>query len=133
MAKTVLMFVLAALVLLSVGVWFVTAGPTGPALEEILTVVIVLLLVGFALFKGFQRVHSTANKEPFEDELSNKTMTKSSSLSYYISLYLWLVIMYISDRTTLETHMLIGAGITCMALIFLGSWIWVKMVGLKNE
>jgi hypothetical protein len=133
MAKTVLMFAIAALVLLSIGVWLATAGPTGNAVEEVLMVVIVLLLVGFALFKGIQRVRSLERKEPFEDELSKKTMTKSSSLSYYISLYLWLFIMYISDRSTLETHTLIGAGIACMAVIFLASWLWVRMVGLKNE
>jgi fatty acid desaturase len=88
MAKTVLMFAIAALVLFSIGVWLATAGPTGNAGEEVLMVVIVLLLVGFALFKGIQRVRSLERKEPFEDELSKKTMTKSSSLLLHLPLSL---------------------------------------------
>jgi FtsH-binding integral membrane protein len=79
MAKTVLMFAIAALVLFSIGVWLATAGPTGNAGEEVLMVVIVLLLVGFALFKGIQRVRSLERK---------KTMTKSYSLLLHLPLSL---------------------------------------------
>lgn len=60
-------------------------------------------------------------------------MTKASSLSYYFSIYLWLFIMYISDRTSLETHSLIGAGIMGIAVIFFLSWVGIKLYGMKNE
>ncbi len=132
MSRTVATFALAALILLSVGLWAISGGMTGSK-EEIGMLAIGLILVGFGVYRGFERVRSAVRKEPYEDELSRRTRTKSASLSYYISLYLWLFIMFMSDRTTMENHTLIGAGIGGMAIIFLGSWIWVKAFGLKDE
>lgn len=132
MSRTIVIFVLAGFLLLSIGLWAITSRTSGSS-QEIVLPAIVLILVGFAVYRGFERVRSSMRKEPYEDELSRKTLTKCSSLSYYVSLYLWLFMMYISDRTDMETHTLIGAGIGCMALIFLGSWIWVKTFGWKNE
>jgi peptidoglycan/LPS O-acetylase OafA/YrhL len=102
-------------------------------IQEILMISGVLILVGFALYLGFVRISSSMRNEPTEDELSKKVMLKASSLSYYISIYLWLFLMYISDKTKMETHTLIGAGILGMALIFFMSWIAIKLYGLKNE
>jgi len=60
-------------------------------------------------------------------------MTRASSFAYYISIYLWLFIMYISDRTSLEARSLVGAGILGMAVVFLLCWLGVKAFGMKNE
>jgi hypothetical protein len=91
-----------------------------------------IIVVGFAIYIGSVRIKSSMRKEPLEDELSKKMMTKTSSLSYYLSLYLWLFIMYMSDRTTMHTHTLIGAGILGMAIIFFLCWIGIKIYGMRN-
>ena len=90
-------------------------------------------MVGFALYIGLERLKSLRRKEPIEDELSKKIMTKASSLAFYVSIYLWLFIMYMSDKTTMEIHTLIGTGILGMSIIFLLSWLGVKLIGMKNE
>ena len=132
MKKTLLIFVVAVLVLVSIILWvFNIQKPLNTV--EILMILVPLILVGFALYLGFRNLGSTLRKEPVEDELSKKVMTKASSLSFYISLYLWLFVMYISDKTTMEPHSLIGAGIAGMALILLLSRIGVKVFGLTNE
>ncbi len=102
-------------------------------LPEIIMIAGAAIVVGFALFLVIKNMGSVSRKEKVEDELSRRLLTKASSLSYYISLYLWLAIMYFSDKTNLETHTLIGAGILGMALIFFGSWLFVRIKGLKNE
>ena len=79
------------------------------------------------------RLRSHRLHEPAEDELSKKIMMRASSLAYYVSIYLWLFVMYISDKTTLEAHSLVGAGILGMAVVFLLCWIGVKAFGMKNE
>jgi hypothetical protein len=99
---------------------------------DIFFILIGLVLVGFAIYKGISRARSAARKEPAEDELSKSILLKASSLSYYISIYLWLFIMYISDKVKWETHTLIGAGILGMAVIFSLSWLGVKFIGLRN-
>ena len=102
-------------------------------LPEIIMIAGAAIVVGFALFLVIKNMGSVSRKEKVEDELSRRLLTKASSLSYYISLYLWLAIMYFSDKTNLETHTLIGAGILGMALIFFGSWLFDRIKGLKNE
>lgn len=93
----------------------------------------ILLLVGFGILTAFRRFSSIRKREPAEDELSKLILQKSSSLSYYVSLYLWLAIIYINDKVKLETEQLLGYGIIGMALIFVTSWAFFKVKGLKND
>ncbi|RJP73196.1 MAG: hypothetical protein C4539_02140 [Ignavibacteriales bacterium] len=130
MKKTILIFVIIGLVAVTLMLWIMKARTI--TYQEILMLGVVLVVVGFAVFVGINRIKSVIQKEPFEDELSKKIMTKASSISYYISIYLWLIIMYLSDKVALESHSLIGAGILGMAIIFLLSWIGVKMFGVSN-
>lgn len=132
MKKTIVMFVISALLLTSLALWALK-GKVAGNIQEILMAAGIFIMVGFALFIGFSRVRSHMRKEPSEDELSKGIMTKASSLAYYISIYLWLFIMYMSDRTTLAAHSLVGAGILGMALAFFFSWLWVKARGMKDE
>ena len=60
-------------------------------------------------------------------------MQKTSSLSFYISLYLWLAIMYFSDKIDFETHTVIGAGILGMAVVFVICWLVFNFRGIRNE
>jgi len=132
MKKTIVMFVVAAMVIISIVLWILNAEFTWDT-QEILMVGGAFILVGFALFLGISRLRSNLRKEPAEDEFSKKIMTRASSLSYYISLYLWLVLMYLSDKTRLECHTLIGAGIMGMALVFFLSWVGVKLSRTGHE
>jgi hypothetical protein len=131
MKKTIVSFIVSALVLASLALWALKGHLSGNT-QEILMAGIVLVLVGFAIYLGVSRVRSRLRREPGEDELSRKVMTRASSLAYYISIYLWLFIMYVSDKTSLEAHSLVGGGILGMAVIFLFCWLGVKALGMKN-
>lgn len=132
MKKAVIVFIVAALVLATVGLWiFSSSGNFKPA--DIASFGIIILVVVFAVFIGIKRLTSAKRGEPPEDELSKKVMRKTSSLSYYISLYLWLAIMYFSDRFTYETHTIIGVGILAMAVVFAVCWLVINFTGIKNE
>jgi hypothetical protein len=132
MKRTIIGFVISALVLLALAIWAFKGHIAGNA-QEIVMAAVVLVVVGFAVYIGIARLRSLQRHEPAEDELSKKVMLRASSLAYYISIYLWLYIMYISDKTTLEPHSLIGAGIVGMAVIFLLSWLGVKLFGIKHD
>jgi hypothetical protein len=131
MKRTLIIFVIAALVIITLILWALY-GHFSWNFEETTMIAISIVVVGFAVYIGIARLKSTLRKEPPEDELSKSIMTKASSLSYYISIYLWLFIMYISDKTSMATHTLIGAGILGMAIIFFLSWLGVKLFGLRN-
>lgn len=131
MKKTVLIFVIAVLVIISFIVLGVTTHFTW-TVSEVLMVVGVLVLVGFAVFIGIQRLRSHMTGEPADDEFSKKVMVKASSVSYFVSIYLWLAIGFFSDKTSLPAHTLIGSGIIAMAFTFFLSWLGIKLFGMKN-
>ena len=132
MKRAVLVFVLAAMFVATTALWFFSKTNKITTVD-IAGLGVILLVVGFAVFIGYKRVTSAKRGEPAEDELSKKVMLKTSSLSYYISLYLWLVIMYFSDRLKLETHTIIGVGILGMAVIFTICWLVFNFRGVRNE
>ena len=131
MKKTIIGFVVSALVLAGLALWALKGHIVGNT-PEIVMPFIVLIVVGFAVYLGISRLRSHRHGEPAEDELSKKVMTRASSLAYYISIYVWLFVMYVSDKTTLASHSLVGAGILGMAVVFLLCWIGVRVFGMKN-
>jgi hypothetical protein len=131
MKKSYLVLIISALVLFTVLLWFLNTKMTS-GVPQIIQYGIIVVLVGFGVYVGFSRLKSEKRGEPPEDELSKKILQKASSTAYYISIYLWLAIGYFSDRTKLENHSLVGAGILGMAVIFCVCWIFYKIWGTKN-
>jgi peptidoglycan/LPS O-acetylase OafA/YrhL len=132
MKRGIIVFIVAALVLISTGIWFFSTTEKFKPFELVGFGIIILVIL-FAVFIGYKRLSSAKRGEPPEDELSKKVMQKTSSLSYYISLYLWLAIMYFSDRIHYETHTVIGAGILGMAVVFAVCWLVFNFRGVRNE
>ena len=132
MKRTILVFIISALVVASLALWMLKGHVAGNA-REMIQVGVALVLVGFAVYLGVSRLRSHKRGEPAEDELTKKVVTRASSLAYYISIYLWLFVMYISDKTMLPSHSLVGAGILGMAVVFLLCWLGVRAFGLKND
>ncbi len=132
MKKAIISFVMSALVLVALAIWALKGRISGN-IAEVLTVAVALVLVGFAVYLGVSRLRSHLRREPSEDEMSRKVMTRASSLAYYVSIYLWLFVMYVSDKTSLAADSLVGAGILGMAVIFLLCWLGVKLLGMKHE
>ena len=131
MKKSYLALIISALVLATAILWAVSSKTT-LTLAGITQFSIILVLAGFGAYLGLSRLKSERRGEPSEDEMSKKIMVKTSSTSFYISIYAWLAIMYYSDKTKLETHTLIGAGILGMAVIFFVCWIFYKIRGMKD-
>ena len=131
MKKSIVTFVISALIVASLILWALKGRIAGNT-QEIVMAGIVLVLVGFAGYLGVSRLRSHLRREPGEDELSRMVLTRASSLAYYVSIYMWLFVMYISDKTTLAAHSLVGTGILGMAVIFLLCWLGVKIFGMKN-
>ncbi len=95
-------------------------------------IVILVIVAVLGLFFIFKRYNSTRKGEPASDELSRLILLRTSSLSFYVSLYYWLVISYLDDYLHLETQQLIGYGIIGMAIIFAVIWLIYKILGIRN-
>ena len=116
MKKAIILFIVVALVSVTTILWLFTSHETLKSFD-FLSFGVIFLVVGFAVFFGYKRLTSAKRGEPAEDELSKKILLKTAATSYYVSLYMWLGIMFIKERVNLDTDELFGAGILGMALI----------------
>lgn len=129
MKKNIALIVLTLLVIISVAMWFGNSANFNLQETGILGGIIIVLV--FALFVGYKRFLSAKRGEPSEDEYSKTVMQKTSSLSYYLSLYMWLGIMYFSETTAMATSTLIGIGILGMSILFAVSWAYFHFKGIQ--
>lgn len=132
MKKSLLVFIISGLVLLTTGLWFYESAQK-PNLMDILHFGIILLVTGFALFVGIKRLSSARRGEPAEDELSKRVLQKTAAVSYYVSLYIWVFLLFLKDRVRFDTEELLGTGILAMALTFGIAWFILNFKGIKNE
>ena len=132
MKRAVIVFIVALMVLATTGLWiYSSSGNFKPF--DLLSFGIIVLVVAFAIFIGIKRLTSAKRGEPAEDELSKKVILKTAAWSYYISLYLWVAILFIKDRVSLDTEELIGAGILGMAISWVICWLVFHFTGVRNE
>ena len=131
MKKSYIIIIITAFFLVLSMIWLYNADIVS-GFQKISQYAIILILVGFALYIGFSRLKSERKGEPAEDELSKKILQKAASISFYISIYMWLAVGYFSDKTNLEFHTLIGAGILGMSIIFFATWLFYKIRGIRD-
>jgi len=130
--RTSLVILLIGVVTLSLVAWVYFSKDDTFEIVDLMEYVIIIVLVAFALMFGIRRLRSEWRGEPAEDELSKKIMQKTASTAFYISLYWWLVLSYLSEDWRMETGSVIGRGILGMALIFALSWFFYKIKGVKS-
>jgi peptidoglycan/LPS O-acetylase OafA/YrhL len=132
MKRGFLALLVSVLVVAATVVWFFIVEKPIPA-TEIINFGVIVVLVGFGLYFAYRRFSSAHRGEPQEDELSKRIMQKTAAWSYYISLYMWVFMIWLKDRVTLDTEQVLGAGILSMAVIFFACWIVIRLRGLRNE
>lgn len=132
MKRVWIAFAVAFLVLATSAIWFFSTEDHNVGFE-IVTFGVIIVLAGLGLLFAFRRLSSVKRDEPQEDELSKKILQKSSAWSYYISLYMWVFMIWLKDRVTLDTEQVLGAGILSMAVIWFTCWIVIRLRGIRNE
>jgi steroid 5-alpha reductase family enzyme len=132
MRKAIFMVVLAVSLIVSFSYWLIFKNDQMNT-QEILMIGALVLVVGFSLFLAFRRLRDAKENLPQEDEMSKGLMRRGTSTAYYISLIMWLGVDYMSDKTKLECHSLIGAGIMGMAIAFALGWIYHRYIRRTHD
>lgn len=132
MKRSLIVFLVAGMVLITSGLWIFASFKEFKPMD-LVHFGIILLIVGFAVFIGFKRLTSVKRGEPAEDELSKKILQKTAAISYYVSLYLWVFLIFLKDRIQFDTEELMGTGILAMAVTFGISWLILNFKGFKND
>jgi hypothetical protein len=117
---------------ISLGVWAYYYMQGGFEAGDLFQFGIIGLLIVFAFYLGFRRLSSERRGQPAEDEMSKRVLQKAASTAYYFSLYMWLIVSYLSDSRDLPTHTWIGLGIVGMAILFAGSWFYHNLKGIDD-
>lgn len=125
--RTALMISLSLGVISGLVIWMMQSGPE-PGFKEILMIAVVVMLALFALVLSFSRMRDVKNKLPVEDELSRGLKRRGAATSYYVSLYMWLAIMFFEEKISLERSSLIGGGILGMAVIYGLAWVYHRYI-----
>jgi len=82
------------------------------------------LVVIFMAFFVTRRYKDIKQGMPLEDERSKKIMHRAAAMTFYISIYLLLVIGWFGDDHFERPSQATGAGILGMAIIFFISWVY---------
>jgi peptidoglycan/LPS O-acetylase OafA/YrhL len=132
MKRSIIIGILAVLVLGTLVIWMLNSeGPiTGTAIGIGVIQVVVLVFAGLVIYR---RWTAAKNKLPAEDEMSKKILRRGAATSYYVSLYLWLALMFFEERIALERSTLIGAGILGMAVIYGLSWLYHNYIRKSHD
>ncbi len=131
MKKVIILFIVVIAAISSAIVWIINSDQP-LSLDNSSPLIFIIFIVLFAILVGWKRLKNIRRGEPVADELSKKILLKASSISFYISLYTWIIMIYISDKVNVETHTLISAGILVMTVIFILSWVFYQLKGLKD-
>ena len=131
MKKSGLVFLVAILVVVSTILWIAKSGALAGI--DVLQIGVIAILVILAVVFGYRRLTSERRGEPTEDELSKKVMMKASAWAYFISLYMWVFMIWLKDRVTFDTEQLLGTGILAMAVIWALCWLVVYWRGIRDE
>jgi peptidoglycan/LPS O-acetylase OafA/YrhL len=130
--KKLFISIIALALLIIAGLWIYQSGNELNQ-NDLIQYSVISILVLFALYVGFRKLMSVKRGQPSEDELSKRIVEKSAAKSYYISLYLWLVLLYLNSNKDVNTEVLLGYGIIGMAVIFGLTCGFFYFKGIKDE
>lgn len=132
MRKAIFLVVLGVSLIVSFTYWLIFKTDQ-MSTQEILMIAALFIVVAFALFLAFRRLRDARQQLPQEDEMSKNIMRRGTATAYHLSLFMWLVVMFLSDKTKLECHSLIGAGIMGMAIMFAIGWIYHRYIRRSHD
>nr|WKN37205.1 hypothetical protein K4G66_00595 [Tunicatimonas sp. TK19036] len=129
-------FSVAAFILGLMGFWiFKTTKPFNEFAYGVIGVM--LLVVGFVIYSGIQAFKDAKSGLNPVDELSRKITQKAAATAFHISIYMWLVGLFILDIFPVDSvnkaKFVIAIGMMGMTLIFLFIRLYLSRVGIDDN
>jgi len=115
------------------GLWIVQPVESASSILEYIFVGIILIFFLIGFYLGYSRIKRRKQGFPDEDELSKKIVQKAAAISFYSSILLWLLLIYIHSHIQIEIKWLLSIGMIGMAILFVAIWVVIKYVGIKDE
>ena len=94
-------------------------------------IIILFFILGITFAYG--RIKRKQKGFPEDDELSRMVTLKSAAVSYYLSLAIWLILIYIQSKINIDTKWILASGIMGMSIVFILTWTVINVKGIGNE
>ncbi|MFC1785471.1 hypothetical protein ACFL0J_07595 [Candidatus Neomarinimicrobiota bacterium] len=136
MNKIYLPFLIITYVLILAGIGIFKVGTidsySDNTLLEYFFVAMISILFIAGIILSIKRYKSEKQGLSIHDEMSAKIVNKSASYSFYLSLVMWIVIIFYQSKVNLDGSILIGYGMIGMATIFIIFLTYFNFKGVKN-
>ncbi|MCX6284079.1 MAG: hypothetical protein NTW31_07590 [Bacteroidetes bacterium] len=95
---------------------------------------ILMTIIGlFGLYQGVSAAWSAWRGDPLKDELTRKIRLKASSISFYISIWVWIGLMF-AEKNQVRFHSgILGTGVLIMIGVYIISSVVIRIRGLRDE
>ncbi len=102
---------------------------------EIIYVLMLIVLIGLGILLAMRRSRELKMGLPVEDELSRRIMNRAGSITFFISLLIWLILLYIEvhEVIDIEARFLFSYGLIAVCFVFLISWTAINFGGAGHE
>jgi hypothetical protein len=100
--------------------------------SEILHMVMILVLFILGIIQGVKRKRATEEGFPEDDELSEKIVRKSAGISFYLTLFIWLILLFINSFVEVDSRLIFSYGFIGMSLTFVITWLVINSQGIKD-
>ena len=101
--------------------------------SEIIHMGVIIILFILGIIFAAKRIISGQKGIPEDDELSKRIVQKSAALSFYSSLLIWLILLFVGNMKIVDNQLLFGYGFIGMTLVFILSWFVINSKGITDE
>jgi uncharacterized membrane protein len=124
--RLVAIMMISLLVILSGGLYFLTAFMKGDISGAIAGAIIAISILAFALFTFRRGNRDLKEGYPLHDERSRRVIERATSKAFLVSLYLLLAIGFLSENAIKfrDVSQATSVAVGCMAILFLLFWIF---------
>jgi len=115
------------------GLWIIQPSNSTSSVLEYIFVGVIFLFFLLGGYLGYGRMKRTKQGLPEEDELSRKIAQKSAAISFYLSVGLWLTLIFIQSHFLIDIKWLLSSGMIGMAIFFFISWLIINNQGINEK
>jgi len=118
------------------GIEIFQVEPVDPFLTwkvELLYVIMLTILFGLGLVLLSKRSRDVKMGLATDDELSRMIMHKSGSVTFFSSLLIWIIILFLEVHTNIESRLLIAFAIVTICIVFIIFWLIFNFLGAGHE
>ena len=100
--------------------------------SSILHMIMIVILFILGIIQGIKRKRATEEGFPEDDELSEKIARKSAGISFYLTLFIWLILLFVNSFIEIDSRLIFSYGFIGMSLTFVITWLVINSQGIKD-